>query len=97
MHNANIFEVTTLASYDKTTEKAVIDEKALEEISVYELYNQLENIDDAVYLAGLVAYNIVESKSGSLMKKETEINKDTLKKFVETLRKKDDKQDGSEV
>jgi hypothetical protein len=31
------------------------------------------------------------------MKKETEINKDTLKKFVETLRKKDDKQDGSEV
>jgi len=97
MHNANIFEVTTLAYYDKTTEKAVIDEKALEEISVYELYNQLENIDDAVYLAGLVAYNIVESKSGSLMKKETEINKDTLKKFVETLRKKDDKQDGSEV
>lgn len=102
--SANVLQVSKLVSYDEKEKKIIIDEKALEEISVYELHIEIQNLDDILYLSSLVATDIAMKNNPKQFLNGSGIpgvyNEDpgliSLKDFLNILHKQN-KKDGPEV
>ena len=102
--SANILQISKLVSYDEKEKKIVVDEKALEEISVYELHIEIQNLDDILYLSSLIATDIAMKNNPKQFLNGSGIPgvyKDddgliSLKEFLNILHKQN-KKDGPEV